>query len=744
MHSKLTNILSFTPGPAPITLYLSALDVPGYWLSESFRCLRLFAAFMSLQVLLIAVGYGLRPEQSGLVVFWPAAGLLCGMLGSTPTRTWPLWLLATVAARITADLLFLDNRAIQIPLGFSLASCAEALVFAGLIRSPLQQSYLLNRPLYLLAAFAGVSLLATVSGGLLGAAVAVLNFGGAGMYWESWRVWVASDLLGIIIVAPAVGWLLLPQIRVPYGASRPADYVLLAGLLTGIWVLGTSQYGFAGAYSGAFIALLAFVLLATLTWSVFHFIYPVSSLVQLVAVTALLWSATQGSGLFMHSPVVTVEALAEMQIYLIAAILGLLLLAFALMERERALRELKLHRGAGNVLVSLTNKLIGADPEGLDASIDEVLREIAEFSEADRCILLQTDRDRLSIERTRAWTRPGAELPENLLTNSILQDFPWVMQRFRDKGFVVLEDFNRQLPEGAEELLRLQQASGGIRSVVYVGLFADDELIGAIGCSYLKPGVRWNAESLSLMYLIGQLFANVLTRKSAERVVDLHKAKLRSLAAEMAISEERARRRTAIDLHDGIGQNLAVARMKIGQLLAAANADNGELLQVRNLVDEALRGTRYIIADLSPTILYELGLYPALQSLAERFEPANDLTCVVSETGEAWEPGNDMRIALYRAVQEFLNNVARHSQAQHVQVQLEWSADKVDIEIRDDGVGFDAEQAFELSSAASGFGLFSVRESIEQLGGTLDIESARGIGTYIRLCVPRRESEDDE
>ncbi len=745
MDNKFADSLNFAMAAPSVALYLGELDTPGYWRRNSVRCLSLFAGFLSLYILASVLGYELSPQLGQLVVFWPAAGLLCGVLSSTPLRTWPLWLVAAVAGRLLIVFPLFDDRSLPIEIAFGLASSAEAIVFAGLIRAPLQQSYRLNRPLYMLAILIAVTVAATAVGGVLGSVTSELTaMGNAGSFWDSWRIWVAGDFLGIIIVAPTVAWLLLPQIRFPQSHNNLTDYALLFALVIGLVYIGIATDSSEGSYRGAVSAVVVLGLLAAMAWSVISFAYPISSMIQFIVTTSVIWTATRGIGPFDIGPNASFAAAAEMQIYLISTILALLLLAFSLMERDRALQELKLHRGVGSVLVSLTEKLVAADSDRLDVSIEEVLNEIAEFSHADRCVLLQTDRTRMLVEKTHSWTRPGVDAPSNFLTNTDLRKLPWVMQQFREHGYFVLEDLTRNLPKGADELREFQRMANGIESAVCVGLFADDELIGVIGCSYALPGVRWNAESLSLMYLIGQLFANVLTRKNAERVIDFHQLKLRSLATEIAISEERARRRTAVDLHDGIGQNLAVARMKIGHLLATSSGKTDELEEVRNLVDEALRGTRYIIADLSPAVLYELGLYPALQSLAERFEPANDLTCIVEEHGDPWEPGNDMRIALYRAVQEFLNNVARHAQAQKVVISVDWREDRVDIEVRDDGVGFDADKVSEHATMSSGFGLFSVRESINLLGGTLNIDSSLGLGSRVRLCVPRGDKEGDE
>lgn len=724
----------------PLKLFLGSLDKPGYWLDDGFRCVRLFAGFLVLYTLGASIGDVLATQPGNAVMFWPAAGLYCAVLACTPARTWPLWIAGALLGRVLAEILVLDNRDSTMSLLYTTASSVEAVMFALFLRKPLSHAHQLERPLYLLSAFAIVGLAATALGGLLGAAFEDLAFGKDGEFWQNWRVWVAADYLGILVVSPAVMWLLLPQLRFFRRQAPLAEYLALAAVTAAIAALAlTLLTREAAPASNAVTALIALLSGLPLLWSALRFDFPVASLVQLavVVVTFLVTLSTVATTGQSHPDFLL--NLAATQIYLIAMIFLVLLFSFMLVERLRAVNELHLHRGLGAVLVALTERLVGAEPEDIDASIVNVLHEIARFAGADRCVLMQIQKGSLQVEATHAWTREGVGEHPDEIRHADLSKLPWVMRQFRERGYIALDNFSQDLPAGAEELRAIQKASPTTYAAIYVGLFTDGELIGTIGCGYARPGMRWTNESVSLMYLVGQLFANVLKRKNTEKALEQYRNKLRSLAAEVTMSEERVRRRTAIDLHDGIGQNLAVARMKVGQLLARAEGDREQLNALRTLVDDALRGARHIIADLSPAILYELGLVPALQSLAERFETSNDLKCRVEEHGEAWSPANDLRITLYRSIQELLNNVARHAQAESAAISVSWSSDHVDIEVSDDGIGMDATEATQFAPSASGFGLFSVRESIELLGGTLEIESGRGLGTMARLHVPRRD-----
>ncbi|MGB5247474.1 MAG: ATP-binding protein, partial [Woeseia sp.] len=190
-------------------------------------------------------------------------------------------------------------------------------------------------------------------------------------------------------------------------------------------------------------------------------------------------------------------------------------------------------------------------------------------------------------------------------------------------------------------------------------------------------------------------------------------------------------------LHDGIGQNLAVARMRIGQILASQPEESEQWRVARELIDQALLGTRHVIADLSPAILYELGLVPAIQSLADNFRLMHDIDCEVIETGASWLPSEDQKVMLHRNVRELLSNVARHSKANAVTIRIDWLDKELRIEVADNGIGMDAPADPAALSVSGGFGLFSIRETVIQAGGTFHIDAVAGKGTAVRLRVPQ-------
>jgi PAS domain S-box-containing protein len=227
---------------------------------------------------------------------------------------------------------------------------------------------------------------------------------------------------------------------------------------------------------------------------------------------------------------------------------------------------------------------------------------------------------------------------------------------------------------------------------------------------------------------------DVSARRDSERRIADYQEKLRQMAFDAAISDERERRRIAADLHDRIGQSLALAQMKLksvqrsGTRLSAVD-------ETIALLAQSITDTRTLIFELSPTILYELGLKEALSWLAEDLGKRSGLRIELSEDAFA-QPLHDATAAiLYRAVQELLTNVIKHARARSAKVSLRRSADQVEIDVEDAGIGFDP-QAATHASAPGGFGLFSVREQLQRLGGTMEVASGERCGTRVSLRLP--------
>jgi signal transduction histidine kinase len=744
MFATSPNTVAPRLGIEPLRLFLQEWDLPGYWRSRLLPCSLLLLGYAICHATLVAIGYKLSFEAGSILAIWPSTGLLAAMLALTPYRIWPLWLAGAFIGRLSAEALLPSGAGLGIALGYALNNCLEASVFGWLFRRPLDLSYRLGRPLYGMAALCISALIGTTMGGLQVMAVAALDITGSPqVLWNYWRTWIIADYLAIIQITPLMAWLLLPQTRDRWLQRSTAEllyYCALAILVAALSVYFAPQDD--SVSSRATRAALSVIIMLPMLWAALRFPYPVIGISLLLFSVGSIVGATRGIGPLSFGPDDIVAGMAALQAHVLTVVQFGILIAFAVRERHRAIVDVEQNRRFRSLVLTLSDKLVAAGADEVEFRIDEVLGDLGDFTSADRVILVQLNHELQQVASMHRWNR--ATVPQQTLdmTGRPLSEFSNVMRYIEKKGYVSLQDIRHgfgTLPDAvARELEPIFNVTGSTQSAIHIGLFASGRLIGVVGCSWVKPGVWWSNESLSLLYLLGQLLANVLQRKAVERALQNYQDRLRSMATEVSLSEERARRRAAIDLHDGIGQNLAVARMRIGQILATHSERSDQWQVARDLIDQALLGTRHVISDLSPAILYELGLVPAIQSLAENFKLRHSIDSEVLQSGEPWIPTEDQKVMLHRSVRELLNNVARHAMASAVTINIDWADDQLSLRVADDGVGMTAPLDNDLLlSTGRGFGLFSVREAVIEADGQFAIDSAAGIGTSVKLSVPR-------
>lgn len=236
-----------------------------------------------------------------------------------------------------------------------------------------------------------------------------------------------------------------------------------------------------------------------------------------------------------------------------------------------------------------------------------------------------------------------------------------------------------------------------------------------------------------------QLSAEIEERRQAEAELHLYHQKLRSLSSELLLTEERERRRLATDLHDRIGQALTLSRFKIDGLLELVNSAgplSANIVELSELIDQVLQDTRQLTFELSPPVLYELGLEAALEWLVEQFQNQNGLTIRFYSDPAPKPLDNALRVLIFQASRELLFNVVKHAQASRVDVAIGRNSDTVRVRIEDDGIGFDALSVNSLAYKSKGFGLFSIRERLRHIGGRLEIDSKIDQGTRVTLISP--------
>ena len=231
-----------------------------------------------------------------------------------------------------------------------------------------------------------------------------------------------------------------------------------------------------------------------------------------------------------------------------------------------------------------------------------------------------------------------------------------------------------------------------------------------------------------------------LETRVEQRTADLAKAnvQLRSLASELSLAEERLRRRIATNVHDHVGQNLAISKIKIESLRESVTSSElaEDLEEIRDLIAQTIESTRSLTFELSPPVLYELGFEAAVEWLVRQTRQQHRLSTEFKGDGQTKPLDNNVRILLFQAVRELLVNVVKHAQAQNVTVSTRRVGNEIRVSVEDDGVGFDISKTGSHDYKTGGFGLFSIRERLGHIGGRFEIESRPGQGTRVTLTAP--------
>jgi PAS domain S-box-containing protein len=241
---------------------------------------------------------------------------------------------------------------------------------------------------------------------------------------------------------------------------------------------------------------------------------------------------------------------------------------------------------------------------------------------------------------------------------------------------------------------------------------------------------------------------DVTERKEIQRQLEvLHGAlaqrasQLQAMALEMTRSLERQRRHISQVLHDGVQQDLMAARIQL-TLLCRRLVDRDLLHyadQIDGLLSQGIDKSRTLAVELSPPVLREAGLIAGLLWLAQRTEENFGLRVIVDAAPEANTDDEDIRSLLYQVARELLFNTVKYAHASHAEIRLTAvDGNQISLRVADDGVGFEPHRL--KPSSQGGFGLFSIRECVAQLGGTLNIDTAPGGGTRTTLVISRRSA----
>lgn len=231
---------------------------------------------------------------------------------------------------------------------------------------------------------------------------------------------------------------------------------------------------------------------------------------------------------------------------------------------------------------------------------------------------------------------------------------------------------------------------------------------------------------------------DITEQKKAEQVLLNYQERLAELAAELSLAEERERHRIATELHDQIGQHLALSSMRLSALDMFQLPDNvcREVSSIKDRLDNSIEGIRTLISQLSPPILSEMGLEAALKWLGRTMQHDWCLTVTISEEGPPLSINHEIRSTIFRIVRELLTNVVKHACTDQVWIELLREDKGISVRVEDHGTGFALEQTDMSRPQQGGFGLFSIRQKIRYLKGDFSVQSEPGRLTRVMFKIP--------
>jgi|UniRef100_A0A7V6DPS8 PAS domain S-box-containing protein len=320
----------------------------------------------------------------------------------------------------------------------------------------------------------------------------------------------------------------------------------------------------------------------------------------------------------------------------------------------------------------------------------------------------------------------GRLLASNPAMEKIL-GFPPTEYRFNDSAFLQL-DYSPQFQTYYQEL------GAGLRKDFILenrAVHKDGHPVwGRVHVSKIKGKDEHSWFALSLI-------EDITREKEVQAEIAAYQERLRALAAELTMTEERERRRLASDLHDNIGQVLALLQIKLGSLRRDLPSGEmaAELDEARTLLAQIIGATRSLTLEMGLPVLHELGFESGLEWLGEKFQEQYGLKVEVNCEPLPASLSPAQITFLFRAVRELLTNVTKHACAEQVMIEVKTEGDSFVLRVADDGVGFKVSKLTEVA----GFGLFSIAERVSNQGGKMEVISAPDQGTMVAITFSLSE-----
>jgi len=380
---------------------------------------------------------------------------------------------------------------------------------------------------------------------------------------------------------------------------------------------------------------------------------------------------------------------------------------------------------------------------GLKVTLAEVCRTVESASPGVLCTVLLLDDDAKVLRLGAAPSLPADFVAQ---TQEILigpEAGACGTAAYRGQPIVCEDIATDPLWEGVAP----QIIKHGLRACWSTPIFDSQQRVLGTVAFYAPVPKRPSGRERSIMDVATQLAAIAILKDRADSQLASSAQILRKLSANLLAAQESERRHLARELHDELGQTLTATKILLEGLRPEALVHNGDgnalarpdtaLLTAISHVETMLSQVRQLSLGLRPPILDDCGLPAALRWLLDQHTKTTGRPVAFKLEQFDSEPEAPIATACFRIAQEAITNVARHSKAAHVDVELQSNAEAVTLKVRDDGVGFDVAATTVRTDATGGIGLLGQRERAALLGGHVEIQSRPGLGTEVLVRFPR-------
>lgn len=653
------------------------------------------ACFLPVQLAATATGNALLVTEPSASAFWPASGSFIAALLLFAPRIWP-WLMASgfLAECLSYNGSF-DAFATRTTILIGLVNIAQSALAAGLVRRGIGErvdfaSARQTAHLVLLL------LVATFVGALGGAAVFVWS-STATDFWSNQQAWWMSGFLGSVVLVPLILSWTEESVRVLPRAPQALPWLMLLQFALLLFVL---WYVFAdGRRSGLVVFDSPFMVYAALVWIVWSGgTRRVTFALLLVSVISISYTIA-GHGPYAGTSTGPFDPVLNLQAFLALVIVPLLVAQASIAERRSALERVRESDARYRAFVEHSSEAIFCFelsqpmPVALAAAAQRqwlgLHAYVAEANEAFRATTGQKASGSL-VARNPAWLeRCLATIPDAIAAGGRVQNVECVLPG----------------PYGLEQSLLVS-----LSTEVHAG--------------HLRR--------------VWGVARDVTHFRAVQRQLEHQQRELRALATELTLTEERARRRIAADLHDGLAQSLVGLKMHIAAIRSAAEQGRPlpDLAELELTISESTAQVRSLMTSLMPPGLYDQGIVAGLAWLADEFAKSQRIEVEFRDDAAPKPLSEATTVLVYQAARQLLQNVARHARASGVTIRTAVVGDRFHLAIEDAGVGFNVSDLSFLPTQQGGFGLYSIRERLTIIGGTLEIDSAPGRGTRVLITAP--------